>query len=210
MPPAPDTIPIQSSESKRRQLAARAFSYACGASDLDLLYQAAIGLDETRGWKLAMKLASRLPSVSREVQYTFESLWVERKGLSLTVGHRPTVAKALRVLFPGNYLGEPLRLYRGTRRGERRRRHYGFSWTTDKAIAQSFADTHSETARSLAKDLPKEGPFAYSTDLEGLLLETVVPPEAILLMRELDGHYDESEVVVDPFRLGRITVVAHK
>ena len=157
-----------------------------------------------------MKLASRLPSVAREVQYAFESLWIERKGLSLTVGDRPTVAKALRVLFPRDYKGAPLRLYRGTRRGERRCRLYGFSWTTDRTIAQSFADTHSETARSLAEELPKEGPFAYSTDLEGLLLETFAPPEAILLMRETDDHYDESEVVVDPFRLGRITVVAHK
>ena len=210
MPLDPAPVPIQSSQNQRRLLAARAFPYACGTGDPDLLHEAAVRLDETGGWKLAMKLASRLPSVSREVQYSFESLWIERKGLSLTVGDRPTVAKALRILFPGNYIGEPLRLYRGTNRGERRRRHYGFSWTTDKAIAQSFADTHSETARSLAKELPKEGPFAYSTDLEGLLLETVAPPEAIFLMRETDGHYDEREVVVDPFRLGRITVVAHK
>jgi hypothetical protein len=39
------------------------------------------------------------------------------------------------------------------------------------------------------------------------VLKTVVPPDAVLLTRQPEDYYDEGEVVVDPFRLGRVDVV---
>jgi hypothetical protein len=42
---------------------------------------------------------------------------------------------------------------------------------------------------------------------EGVILQTLAPPEAILLIRKPEDYYDEGEVVVDPFRLGKIKVV---
>ncbi len=32
------------------------------------------------------------------------------------------------------------------------------------------------------------------------------PAHAILLVREIEGYYDEGEVVVDPFKLGKVAV----
>ena len=49
--------------------------------------------------------------------------------------------------------------------------------------------------RSEASDVPPDGV------LNGVVLQTVAPPEAVLLTRER-----ESEVVVDPYRLHKVTV----
>ena len=40
----------------------------------------------------------------------------------------------------------------------------------------------------------------------GVVLETLVPAEAVLLVREVEGYYDEGEIVVDPFKLGPVAV----
>jgi hypothetical protein len=73
-------------------------------------------------------------------------------------------AGALRVLMPGGYK-EALTLFRGAHAHERSRRIYGFSWTMDLAIARRFAERWALTG-------------------EGVLLRTVAPAEAILLIRE--------------------------
>ena len=105
----------------------------------------------------------------------------------MRVGNRAVLARALRLLLPRNYLGGPLTLYRGASFRERHYGTYGFSWTTDRAIAQNFAER-------------------YKID-GGVLLETVATPEAVLLVRRPEDYYDEGEVVLDPFRLGRVRVV---
>ena len=40
----------------------------------------------------------------------------------------------------------------------------------------------------------------------GVVLETLAPADAILLVRDDEEYYDEGEVVVDPFKLVRVTV----
>ena len=37
-----------------------------------------------------------------------------------------------------------------------------------------------------------------------VVLRTEAPADAVLLIRQPEDFYDESEVVVDPFRLGKI------
>ena len=44
-------------------------------------------------------------------------------------------------------------------------------------------------------------------ETEGVILKTIAPPEAMLLIRQPEDYYDEGEVVVDPFRLGKIRLV---
>jgi hypothetical protein len=83
--------------------------------------------------------------------------------LPLHIGHRPTTAAALRVLMPGNYLGPPLLLYRGTNNKERQRRLYGFSWTTD-------------------------GRRYPSSICGGVVQQTLAPPEAVLLIRKPEDY----------------------
>jgi hypothetical protein len=152
-----------------------------------------------------MIMVARLPSVTPEVRDAFLRIWIEHKMLSLTVGNRRVMANALRVLLPGDYTGPPLTLYRGASGSERRRHIYGFSWTTDVTIAQEFAEHWVQ---------PVPGPWKN----DGVILQTEAPPEAILLVRKRgqieayeDGkwveYYDEGEVVVDPFRLGKVELV---
>jgi len=43
---------------------------------------------------------------------------------------------------------------------------------------------------------------------EGVILQTSAPREAVVLIRKPEDYYDEGEVVVDPFRLGKVKVVA--
>jgi hypothetical protein len=106
--------------------------------------------------------------------------------LPLRVGSRRVVADALQVLLPRNYTGSPLTLYRGTSNHERRRL-FGFSWTTDVAIAQKFAKH-------------------WAKHQTGLVLRTLAPPTAVLLIRQPEDYYDEGEVVVNPYRLNKVEV----
>jgi hypothetical protein len=122
--------------------------------------------------------------------------------LPLRVGHRPTMAAALRVLMPGGHSCPPAMLYRGANTHERRRRLYGFSWTTNIAVARTFAEHWSQPV----PPFPSANPLP---PMRGVILRTVAPPEAILLIRQPEEYYDEGEVVVDPFRLGKVEVVEH-
>ena len=178
-------------ERQEAMQAAKVFANICAEGDADRLYNAHLLLNERSAdaWRLAMIRVAKLPQVSRGIQQAFLDIWIESKMLPLRVGHRRVMANALRVLMPANYMGPPLTLFRGTRAGEMQRRLYGFSWTTDAAIAATFA-THWEQ--------PELGS-------ESVILQTVAPPGAVLLIRPREeGDYDEGEVVVDPFRLGKV------
>jgi hypothetical protein len=104
--------------------------------------------------------------------------------------------------MPGGYEGEPLTLYRGTDAPEQGRRISGFSWSTDKAIARRFA----ERWASVSAELRASG-FQPALTGGGVLMRALAPAAAILLMREPEDYYDEGEVVVDPYRLGRIELI---
>ena len=41
----------------------------------------------------------------------------------------------------------------------------------------------------------------------GVLLQTEAPPAAVLLKREPEVYFDEGEVVVDPYLLGRVKLI---
>jgi hypothetical protein len=179
-------------ERRHARQAAAAFARACEEGRVDQLYNAADWLNEcVDAWRLAMIKVARLPSVASEVRDAFLPIWIESKMLPLNVGNRRVLADALRVLLPGDYTGPSLSLYRGTGGFERRRRIYGFSWTMDVTIARKFAEHWAQPALN-------EG---------GVILKTVAPPEAILLIRQPEDYYDEGEVVVDPFRLSQIKLV---
>jgi hypothetical protein len=179
-------------ERKADRLGARAFADACRDGEVDLMLRAVDFLHENTvdEWRHAMRQVGRLPAVRPEIRAAFLDVWMEAKHLPLEVGHRPTMAKALRVLMPPVALTEPLRLYRGTTASERQRRLYGFSWTTHREIAERFADQARQGSGG------------------AVLLETVAEPGTVHLRREDEGYYDESEVVVDPYRLGKVRVLA--
>lgn len=181
----------QSRRERRDALeAAKAFCNVCATGQVDLLYDACNWLNSTSdSWRFAMRMVSRLPSIAPDVREAFVAIWVEKAHLPLTVGDRPTLARALRVIFGPADVKESLRLYRGCGARERRSGAYGFSWSTDKSTARMFAEPRQQIPGG------------------GVVLETVAPPEAVLLVREPEDWFDEGEVVVDPFRLGRVKVV---
>lgn len=179
-------------EAKQARDAGKAFASACADSDVDAFFKAVNFINDRTvdGWRHAMLHVSRLPRVSDEIKAAFMPVWVESKMLALTVGHRPTLARGLRVLMPGSKRQKPVRLFRGAGWLERQRRLYGFSWSTRRAVAVYFA-----------KNWETMSPG-------GVVLMTVATPDAVLLDRERDsdGYNDEGEIVVDPFRLGRVSV----
>jgi hypothetical protein len=190
-----DRLPpeLRAQLSKERRIAKEAateFVRLCEANELRLLYEYAKRLDEcTDAWRLALARVAKLGRVSREIQDAFVSIWIERKMLPLTVADRRIVSDALRILMPRSYSGPCLTVFRGAGAHERRRRIYGFSWSTDSAVARKFAENWAQ--------LPPGG----------VVLKTSAPPEAIFLIRERDGDdYDESEVVLDPFSLAAVEV----
>jgi hypothetical protein len=172
---------------------ARVLAAAAAVSDIENFLQAVDFLDNFTidGWRLGMRRVARLTGpLSDDFREAFLSLWVQRKTLPRKVGERAVMAKALRVLLPRTYSGSALRLYRGTTATERKRRLYGFSWTTDIAIAESFARTW------------------HDAGLSAVVLETVAPADAIFVLRQDVEFYDEREAVVDPFRLTAVWVAA--
>ena len=129
-------------EHRQALLVARKFTEACRTGNvrafhscIDLLANATT-ID---GWRLAMKGVGRLPCVPPRIRRAFLPIWIEHKALPRSVGHRPTMAAALRVLMAGSYRGPGLTLFRGTVESEARRRLFGFSWSTDQEAATAFA-----------------------------------------------------------------------
>ena len=177
-------------ENAESRSAARYFESMCKSGDADNLYNAAQRLHNTvDSWRLAMRRVARLPHVSAEIREAFVPIWVESKFIPLSVGHRPTMAAALRVLMRGDYSGGDLRLFRGTTLRERQRRLYSFSWTTKLEIAESFARRWNDAGT------------------KSVVLTTLAPATAIFLKRQPDDDFDEDEVVVDPYRLDRVDLV---
>lgn len=180
-------------ERKASRDAARAFEEACRAGEMASFYEAVEQLNDwtVDGWRLAMRRVARLPKVNREIKNAFLGVWIEHKMLPLTVGDRPALVKALRVLLPkssGHRV--PVLLFRGAGGRERRCHFYGFSWTSDRSVAEGFAQH-----------------WANSTH-GGVLLQTLATPRAILTAREnVAGYYEESEYVVDPYKLGKVSVI---
>jgi hypothetical protein len=175
-------------ERQSNRAAADVFAEACKQGDVELLLYGTDLLNATvDGWRVALAKVARLSSVSADISAAFLTVWIESKHLALIVGNRRVVANALRVLLPPCADARPTLLFRGAGANERRRRLYGFSWTTRLEIARNCAEQR--------------------RPIGAVILETTAPSEAILLMREDQGYYDEGEVLVDRFRLGNIRCI---
>ena len=137
----------------------------------------------------AMKDVAKLPRVPNEIKSAFLEIWIQHKHLPLKVGKRRVMASALKVLLPTSNATKPMRLYRGTTAQERRRL-YGFSWTQEPDIARNFAKR-----------------FGFCDAGGAVVLETIAPAKAIMLIRKKERYYDEGEVIVDPYNLRSIKCI---
>ena len=176
--------------------AAAYFADVCSKGSADLLRDAAHALDEcddsSSAWRTAMKKVAALQRVHPRIQRAFVPIWVEHKMPALWIGDRSVTAKALRVLMPRGYKGKQLTVFRGALAAECKYRRYGFSWTTDIAVARRFAE-HWEKPELNSK---------------GVLLRATVPAKAVLLVRQPEDYFDEGEVVIDPYQLGKVEVLS--
>ena len=177
-------------EYRQDRYAGKLFARACRDGDADLLAIAAGAMNESfDGWRLGFRAIARAGTVHADTPRQFLPIWIEHKALPRRIGHRPTTAAGLRLLMPGARVDGPVLLYRGTTASERRKQLYGFSWSTDPEIARRFAEE-----RALA--------------LDAVVLVTLAPPRAVLLLREDEGYYDEREAVVDPYALDAVAIHA--
>jgi hypothetical protein len=87
-------------------------------------------------------------------------------------------------------------------------RLYGFAWTTDIDVARKFAGERAVPACKVAATDSANRIIEVSCPAgESMILQTLAPPEAIMKIRPPEKYYDEGEVIVDPFRLGKIKVI---
>jgi hypothetical protein len=170
-----------------------AFVRTCQGSDADAMTAAASRLDLVLdGWKRAFKRIAQLPAVDRKLQTAFLHGWV-RSGDHIRdeVNDDLLLCDGLRVLMPP-YTGRGRRLFRGEGAANRRRRTYGLSWSTNRPVAESFA----------------QGPWQM-TDGGSVLLETDAPPIAIFCNISAGPNRNgEAEYLVDRRRLIAVRVVA--
>jgi hypothetical protein len=145
-------------------------------------------------WRLAIKKVAQLPRVDAGVKEAFIEVWARTEQLPRTIGDRHLMARALRLLMPGDYRGPPLTLFRGAEGYEWRERTFSFSWSLNVEHAVKFTAHH-----IITDEFP----------VPGYLFKTVAPPESVLLVRGPDAFSfdDEHEVIVDPFRLGEVELV---
>lgn len=100
------------------------------------------------------------------------------------------MTRALRVLLPP-YRGLAVTLFRGDGARNCRRRTYGLSWTSERAVAEDFAKRDWRT-----------------TEGGSVVLQTLASPDAILCAPYLhDDRYGENEYLIDRRRLSCVTVL---
>jgi hypothetical protein len=188
-----DPAAIRAQMRRTDRACADEFVRACKLDDPRLLLEAAdnlINKAPCRGWDIALRKIGREIHVplSAETWSAFLKVWSETQNLGLS--NNPVLCSALRVLLPP-YQGPAVQLFRGASARERARQCYRVSWTSDREVAEHFAQL-------------------YRVDESGsVLLETFASPEAILCdVTAAGGSYGEAEFLVDRRHLGRVHVIS--
>jgi hypothetical protein len=142
-------------------------------------------------WCRALRQVAQLGPIQEASRLAFMEQWVEcGDTLRAAVSNDLVLADALRHLLPP-YCGPALRLYRGENFHNRRRRSYGFSWTSDEEVADGHAQSFHQTC---------EG--------GSVVLSAMVPAEAVICAPHLlQNRYAEDEYVVDRRLLSDVKVI---
>lgn len=143
------------------------------------------------GWKRVFQRLARLDRVSRDMQWMWLQFYIQwGEHTRVEVGDDLLLIRALRVLLPP-YRGPAVTLFRGEGARNRHRRTYGLSWTSEREVAEDFANRD------------------WRTSVGGsVLLQTRAPPAAIICApHRLDNRFGEREYLVDRRRLDGVTVL---
>jgi hypothetical protein len=97
-------------------------------------------VDMALAWKAAIRAAGRLTGLSNASRQVFLDFWVQHgDALRQEAGADHELLAALRACLPP-YRGPGRVLYRGEAARNRRRRTYGSSWSSDRRVAEAFAE----------------------------------------------------------------------
>jgi hypothetical protein len=169
-------------ERRRKKLARDVFD-AFHNADMKHFLNAIEALDShgPEHWPQVMRKIAKSPAPSDQFRRFLLNLWRhDRDHIRQEVGDDLLLADALRVMLPP-YDGPAITLYRGEGFGNRKRRTYGLSWSSDIEIARCFAKR-----------------YCRNTSGGSVLLEVTASPEAIVCrVAEAVDSYVEKEVVVD-------------
>jgi hypothetical protein len=144
------------------------------------------------GWKQVLQRLAKLDRVKPDMQRAWLQIHIHYGDhVRLEVGDDLLMIRALRVLLPP-YRGPAVTLFRGDSFSNRCRRTYGLSWTSERAVAEDFAN----------------GDLRADIGGGSVLLQTLAPADAIICApHRLDNRYGENEYLVDRRRLGCVTVL---
>src|SRR4051794_29135699 len=119
-------------EDRRRERAATSgFVRAVRQGDVAAFYDAMEEVETTWGWRPAFRACARLDNAPDEIRAVFLRMWLTAgETLRSNIGDDLVLLPALRVLLPP-YTGGSVRLFRGDSFGNRLRRTYGMSWSSD-------------------------------------------------------------------------------
>jgi hypothetical protein len=164
-------------ERKHLRLHLNALLDALKCGDAERFYELAYPYDNYPDfWPSAFRAIDRdISEVTPEIQYAFQSVWIQTKMLASRIENNRMLCRVLRVLMRQYKGDEELRLFRGAGAGELRRRAYGISWTENLSAAEEFAE-------------------GYRVHPGGsVVLETVAPPAAIIAAVEYPSPMTEAE-----------------
>lgn len=125
-------------------------------------------MSERMPWCLAFRQFVKLETIPEGIQAAFQAAWIEnnvRLCVAVEGGSDRLICDVVRRMFPP-YEGPAIRLFRGATWYEHQSRNYGLSWSEDAVIAERFA-----------RDQIEGG---FGEGLEGVVLETLAPPRAII------------------------------
>ena len=145
-------------------------------------------IDKNNLWNFLLSNCE-LDSVTQIFKDEFHQFWLERGMFIRTqISNDELLRNLLRKLL-SPYQGEEITLYRGENIKDYRENRIGFCWTNDLRIAKRFATRNAYNGIKLILS----GRFDKDSIITKIHFE--------------DDYMDESEYIVDPFKITNITII---
>jgi hypothetical protein len=186
-----DSLRLDADDRRRERAAVAGLLSAFREENVPALPKALSEVEATYAWRQALRACARLQEAPEGIRKAFLPIWLDfGDTLRSHVADDLTLIRALRVLLPA-YEGDPVTLFRGESLGNRTRRTYGLSWSSDRHVAAAFARNSADR-------------YEGGT----VVLEGVAPPEAIISAPGLLlPEKSVDEYVVDRRRLSKVSVL---
>lgn len=185
------SLRLDAGDRRRERAAVAGLLSAIREEDVPAIAGALSEVEATSAWRPALRACARLHGAPEAVRRRFLLIWLDfGDTLRSHVADDLTLIRALRVLLPA-YEGGPVPLFRGESLGNRARRTYGISWSSDRQVAADFARNSANR-------------YEGGT----VVLQVLAPPEAIISAPGLMlPQQSVDEYLVDRRQLPKVSVV---